>query len=245
MSHSALQFQAGDEVPCAGPDEDDTLADEDDICQLEKHMSERRRARSLPACPAALLAAVAGSNGPKRVTFADSMGLSLASVKHFSSLEEPHVPSKVFSRHASFPPQGDRLGVLDQHFDLPQPHDPDGRVQHLRVCLEQLSVTQFDVRGHIRVLSGSAHREVGVRYTFNDWLSHVDAQALLVDVQLPGAVGMRYSFTMYTPPFMEPGSAVHFAVYLRTDEGEFWDNNDGRNFSLWYRGLHEHFVGAS
>ncbi|XP_061876796.1 protein phosphatase 1 regulatory subunit 3G [Entelurus aequoreus] len=242
MSCSAPQ--AGDEAPWADCDGDDALADEDDTCQLEKRMSDRRRAQSLPACPAALLAAVARSNGPKRVKFADSMGLSLASVKHFSSLEEPHVPSKVFSRHASFPPQGDLLGVLDHHFDLPEPHDPDGRVRRLRVCLEQLSVTQFDVRGHVRVLSGGAHTEVGVRYTFNDWLSHVDAQALLEEAELPGGTGARYGFTMYTPPFMEPGSAVHFAVYLRGDEGEFWDNNDGRNFTLRYRGLHEHFVCA-
>ncbi|XP_051826700.1 protein phosphatase 1 regulatory subunit 3G [Antechinus flavipes] len=39
----------------------------------------------------------------KRVQFADSLGLSLASVKHFSAAEEPQVPPAVLSRLKSFP----------------------------------------------------------------------------------------------------------------------------------------------
>ncbi|XP_053103729.1 protein phosphatase 1 regulatory subunit 3G [Hemicordylus capensis] len=39
----------------------------------------------------------------KRVQFADSLGLCLASVKHFSAAEEPQVPPAVLSRLQSFP----------------------------------------------------------------------------------------------------------------------------------------------
>lgn len=217
-------------------DDDDRLDDEQDARQLERRMSERRRARSLPACPASLLlAAVAPGEQRKRVQFADSLGLSLASVKHFSALDEPRVPTKVFSRHTGRPqPQpaggGGRLVAC-----FSEPADPDSRLRRLRVCLERLSVTHFDVRGQVRVLSGSAQGEVGVRYTFNEWLSHVDAQALPLDAQPPGVVGARYGFTVYTPPEMEAGAAVHLAVYFRSDQGDFWDNNDGRNFTLRYR----------
>ncbi|XP_061661340.1 protein phosphatase 1 regulatory subunit 3G [Syngnathoides biaculeatus] len=209
---------------------DEELDDEVDARQLERRMSDRRRARSLPACPAASLLL------RKRVQFADSLGLSLASVKHFSALEEPHVPAKVVSAHATgglqaqaqaqAQPGGGRLVAC-----FAEPADPDSRVRVLRVCLERLTVTHFDVRGHVRVLCGCARRDVGVRYTFNEWLSHVDAQAL----QLPGDGGARYAFTLYTPPSMEAGAAVHMAVYLRSDEGDFWDNNGGRNFTLRYR----------
>lgn len=226
------------------PEED--LDDEVDASRLEKFMRDRRRAKSLPAYPAALLGGPEG-DGRKRVKFADSMGLNLASVKHFSALEEPRIPSKVLSRHKSFPPQQDLLdlqfrGALNSDRLVPcfpDPAEPDLRVQHLRVCLERLSVSQFDLRGQIRVLceEGEAGvREVGVRYTFNDWLSHVDAQAVLAAEQ-PGSVGRRFGFTVFTPPVMDPSSAVHMAVYLRSDAGEFWDNNAGRNYTLRYCSL--------
>ncbi|XP_067433819.1 protein phosphatase 1 regulatory subunit 3G [Thunnus thynnus] len=227
-------------------DEEGDLDDEVDASRLERFMRDRRRARSLPAYPAALLDDDSGSDGRKRVKFADSMGLNLASVKHFSSLEEPQIPSKVLSRHKSFPPQQqDSLNELCQSFKtsldtdrlvacFPEPRDAEQRVQLLRVCLERVFITQFDVRGQIRVFTGCADREVGVRYTFNDWLTYVDSQALSVAVDQPGFVGQRYSFTVYTPPFMDPSSAVHFAVYVKSEEGEFWDNNEGQNYTLRY-----------
>nr|XP_019965054.1 PREDICTED: protein phosphatase 1 regulatory subunit 3G [Paralichthys olivaceus] len=232
-------------------EEEEDLDDELDASQLERFMRDRRRAKSLPAYPAALLEEVSGGNGRKRVKFADSMGLNLASVKHFSSLEEPQIPSKVLSRYRSFPPpqqQQELLSDLCQSFRsslssdrlvacFPEPRDPERRVQRLRVCLEKITITQFDVRGQIRVLNGCSGREVGVRYTFNDWLSCVDAQALAVAADEPGIVGERFSFTVYTPPFMDPSSAVHFALYLRSEDGEFWDNNEGQNYSLRYRCL--------
>ncbi|XP_044032168.1 protein phosphatase 1 regulatory subunit 3G isoform X2 [Siniperca chuatsi] len=259
MSRSPLQFHAGGEWPSSGQSMKNGLEEEGeeggegdldeeaDASQLERFMKDRRRAKSLPAYPAALLDGVSGSNGRKRVKFADSMGLNLASVKHFSSLEEPQIPSKVLSRHTSFPPQQqDLLDDLCQGFQssldtdrlfacFPELREAERRVQQLRVCLEKVTITQFDVRGQIRVFTGCTDIEVGVRYTFNDWLSHVDAQALPVAADQPGLVGERFGFTVYTPPFMDPSSAVHLAVYLKSEEGEFWDNNEGQNYSLRYR----------
>ncbi|XP_071340457.1 protein phosphatase 1 regulatory subunit 3G [Trachinotus anak] len=234
-------------------DEDGDLDAEADASRLERFMRDRRRAQSLPAYPAALLDGVPGSDGRKRVKFADSMGLNLASVKHFSSLEEPQVPSKVLSRYKSFPPrQQDLLTDLCQSFQSspdPEPlsactelrdaelrdaelRDAERRVRQLRVCLERVTVTRFDVRGQIRVLTRCADKEVGVRYTFNDWLSYVDAPALSVAADERDSAGERFGFTVFTPPFVDPGSAVHFAVYLKSEEGEFWDNNGGQNYSL-------------
>ncbi|XP_070841923.1 protein phosphatase 1 regulatory subunit 3G [Chaetodon trifascialis] len=256
MSRSPVRFHAGEESPSPGQskengqeeveDEEGDLDDEVDASQLERFMRDRRRAKSLPAYPAALLDGVSGSSERKRVKFADSMGLNLASVKHFSALEDPQIPSKVLSRHRSFPPQQqDLLNDLCQSFKssqdtdrlvacFPEPREAERRVQQSRVCLEKITITQFDVRGQIRVFTGCSDKEVGVRYTFNDWLSFVDAQALPVAADQPGFVGERFSFTVYTPPFMDPSSAVHFALYLRSEEGEFWDNNEGQNYTLRY-----------
>ncbi|XP_008287414.1 protein phosphatase 1 regulatory subunit 3G isoform X2 [Stegastes partitus] len=251
MSRSPPHRRSGGEplrVPENGvdqpEDEEEDLDDELDASRLESFMRDRRRARSLPAYPAALLARVSG--GEKRVKFADTMGLNLASVKHFSALEEPQIPTKVLSRHRSFPPQQhDLLQDLRHGFrsDLdtdrlvacfPELRDAERRVQQLGVCLERVAITQFDVRGQIRVLDGREDKEVGVRYTFNDWLSHVDAQAVPAAAEQPDLLGERFVFTVYTPPFMEPSSTVHLAVYLKSKDGEFWDNNGGQNYSFRY-----------
>lgn len=226
-------------------EEEEDLDDELDTSQLERFLKDGRRAKSLSACPEGARGA---EEGRKRVKFADSLGLSLARVKHFSSLDEPQIPSKVLSRHRSFPlEQQDLLSGLCHSFAaglrpdrplacLPELRDTEQRVRRLRVCLERLAATQLDVRGHVRVLSGCATgREVGVRYTFNDWLSHMDAQAVPVAVAEQGLVGVRFTFTVYTPPLAGPGSAVHLAVYLKCVEGEFWDNNEGQNYTVRYR----------
>ncbi|CAL8294857.1 unnamed protein product [Lota lota] len=232
-------------------DEDD-WEDELDSYQLEKCMKDRRRAKSLPA---AFLGADIPANGEgregKHVKFADSIGLNLASVKHFNTLEDPQIPTKVLSRLKSYPQhQQDLLGVGDLFKSaltmdrlvrcFPEPAESSGfeaKVRDLRVCLEKVTITQFDVRGQIRVCATFPNQEVGVRYTFNDWLSHVDAQALAMaaNPQKPSLVGERFTFTMYTPPFLDPSSSVSFAVYLKCDEGVFWDNNEGQNYALKYQ----------
>ncbi|XP_068959651.1 protein phosphatase 1 regulatory subunit 3G [Petaurus breviceps papuanus] len=104
----------------------------------------------------------------KRVQFADSLGLSLASVKHFSAAEEPQVPPAVLSRLKSFPMRerdleqiGDLLAAafspllpegsgcppapapplprLQPLFQLPGPGGAAWERLHLqRVCLEQV-----------------------------------------------------------------------------------------------------------
>jgi len=234
----------------------DDWEDEVDSFQLEKRMRDRRRARSLPATffEADASANGGGGGGRKRVKFADSIGLDLASVKHFNTLEDPQIPTKVLSRFKSFPPhRQDMLGLgfvtstprnvdrLVRCFPEPPAVGSSGfeaRVRELRVCLEKVTITQFDVRGQIRVHPATScpqNREVGVRYTFNDWLSHVDAQALPEgpDPHTSWA-GERFSFTMYTPPYLDPNSSVHFAVYLKCSEGDFWDNNGGQNYTLKY-----------
>ncbi|KAK1794590.1 hypothetical protein P4O66_001311 [Electrophorus voltai] len=198
-----------------------------DFAPEDVYLRDRRRAKSLPAYPeqASLLNEISQSCR-KRVKFADALGLNLASVKHFSTNEDPEIPSKVFTRLQSFPPQPDRelFGELCVNFKstlttdrfVPTFKTPvdsadfEARVKRCQVALEKVTVTHFDVRGLIRVMSAdSRKKEVGVRYTFNDWLSFVDAQAI-------------------------PVSAEDIAGE-RADHGESWDNNDGRNYTLLYR----------
>uniref|UniRef100_A0A8D0GRA6 Protein phosphatase 1 regulatory subunit 3G n=1 Tax=Sphenodon punctatus TaxID=8508 RepID=A0A8D0GRA6_SPHPU len=227
------------------------------------------RSLSLPASPSLAAARLfqegpeepgAGSSGcctkcKKRVQFADSLGLCLASVKHFSAAEEPQVPPAVLSRLQSFPlrqrdvEQLSAFGLACGERPAPQPPPPlqqllpefagaEPSAEQLlreRVCLERLlsPAAHADVRGTVQVLSCPGPKEVTVRYTFNDWLSFLDTPAVpLPPAQEQPAAAERYHFTLCTPPGMPEGSAVHFAICYRSPQGEYWDNNGGRNYTL-------------
>uniref|UniRef100_A0A8B9U4Q5 CBM21 domain-containing protein n=1 Tax=Anas zonorhyncha TaxID=75864 RepID=A0A8B9U4Q5_9AVES len=180
----------------------------------------------------------------KRVQFADSLGLSLASVKHFSDAEEPRVPPAALSRlqspHVEPKEPGAAPGLPCGGALLLEPDFPDGgapsaeRLRLQRVCLERLCppASAAGVRGTVQVLPSGGPAEVTVRYTFNEWLSFMDAPA----EPLPPAPAERYGFTLCVPPSPGEGSALHFAVRYRSQQGEYWDNNQGRNYTLrWCR----------
>ncbi|XP_033841692.1 protein phosphatase 1 regulatory subunit 3G [Periophthalmus magnuspinnatus] len=205
------------------PESDEELDAEQDAARM-RFMRDRRRARSLPACTAALL----GDGGArKRVQFADTLGLSLADVKHFSTTDEPLVPHAVLSRHQSFQAPAPQMHAQPMLLPcFPDPVDAQQRLHEQRVALEKVQVTQFEVRGQVLTRTEDAQAAVFIRYTFNEWLSHVDAPAVRV-------LNGRYTFSVLVPPLWS-ANAVHFALGLRSSEGEFWDNNGGRNFSLRY-----------
>uniref|UniRef100_A0A8C9VWU6 Protein phosphatase 1 regulatory subunit 3G n=1 Tax=Scleropages formosus TaxID=113540 RepID=A0A8C9VWU6_SCLFO len=224
----------------------DGLADSDDEHEemlFRDSLRERRRAKSLPAYPeqARALEALSrrrcsGSN--KSVRFADSLGFSLASVRHYSAAEEPRVPPAALSRLRSFPRaprENSRLAPaaarLVPAFPMPvECGSFEGLASQRHVSLEQVVAGFFDVTGLIRVPAWCPATHVGVRYTFNEWLSFVDAQAVRA------APPDRFAFTMLVPPLLDASSsAVHFAVYCRTEQGEFWDNNGGHNYTLRYQ----------
>uniref|UniRef100_A0A803TS12 Protein phosphatase 1 regulatory subunit 3G n=1 Tax=Anolis carolinensis TaxID=28377 RepID=A0A803TS12_ANOCA len=185
----------------------------------------------------------------KRVQFADSLGLCLASVKHFSAAEEPRVPPAVLSRLQSFPMRhkdlenfSAALASLRNSLRAPPPEPPQQRLLLLGrlplcasvpVCLEEASGSCVDgapseARGVVRVQAGPGPKEVTVRYTFNEWLSFLDA----ADSASSSSSVERFGFSLCLPPGLEEGSAVHFAVCCRSPQGEHWDNNGGANYTL-------------
>ncbi|KAM4834617.1 protein phosphatase 1 regulatory subunit 3G [Thomomys bottae] len=214
----------------------------------------------------------------KRVQFADSLGLSLASVKHFSEAEEPQVPPAVLRRLRSFPasPQDlEQLGGLwaaakpparlralpfrlRPLFQFPEPSAAAERLRRQRVCLErvQCSALGTEVTGAGRVISCPGARTVTVRYTFTEWRSFLDVPAeLQPEVRGPrppeapsGSMeeepaAERFHFSLCLPPSLQPreeedvdmrGVAVHFAICYRCQQGEYWDNNAGANYTLCF-----------
>lgn len=274
----------------AGEEQHDGEEEEESLLDLR-----RRHGRSLSLPPSPTLAAArlfpgrrgegddqrggASASGcctkcKKRVQFADSLGLCLASVKHFSAAEEPQVPPAVLSRLQSFPmrhkdlaefsaalaglagcavppfawaPQPPQARPLAPAFEAAGRRLDLERLRRERVCLEEAAGTALagaptDVRGVVRVLSCPGAKEVTVRYTFNEWLSFLDTPAVPLPSTpppdgdpAPSALSSpveRYQFALCLPPGLQEGTAVHFAICYRSQQGEYWDNNGGSNYTL-------------
>lgn len=256
----------------------------DPILQAAKLLQQRQQAGQ-PSSEGGEPAGDCCSKCKKRVQFADSLGLSLASVKHFSEAEEPQVPPAVLSRLHSFPLRAEDLQQLGELlavakvpaplltpraqlrplFQLPGLIAAEERLRRQRVCLERVQCSQpprAEVTGSGRVISCPGPRAVAVRYTFTEWRTFLDVPAELHPESLeplspvrsgnsgPGAEDSegepgteRFCFSLCLPPGLQPkegedadtwGVAIHFAVCYRCEQGEYWDNNEGANYTLRY-----------
>ncbi|XP_066435401.1 protein phosphatase 1 regulatory subunit 3G [Eleutherodactylus coqui] len=203
---------------------------------LSTEESPRRRARSLP-CNSIPEAEVEEDDDSilccfklkKKVQFADSLGLCLASVKHFVPSDEPLVPEAVLARLQTCPvavPMPE-LPVLKVMAEIPA--ELLARLEEQRVCLEQVVVSVWGVSGYILVKDPEENAQVKVRFTFNEWASFMDCMATAT--QLSSAPGtQRFHFNLCYPPFT---TLLHFAICLMTGHGqEIWDNNQGGNYTV-------------
>ncbi|XP_068380186.1 protein phosphatase 1 regulatory subunit 3D [Eschrichtius robustus] len=211
-----------------------------------------RRARSLPSSPerrhkgagAPGAACRPGCSQQHRVRFADALGLELAQVKVFNAGDNPSVPLHVLSRLAI---NSDLCcSSQDLEFtlqclvpDFPPPVEaPDfgERLGRQLVCLERVTCSDLGISGTARVRNLAFEKQVAVRYTFSDWRSAHEAAA-----RWRGPAGTEgaedvFAFGFPVPPFLlELGSHVHFALRYRVAGAEYWDNNDGRDYSLTCR----------
>lgn len=207
----------------------------------------QRRARSLPSSPERRQksgGAAGGACRRHRVRFADALGLELAQVKVFQAGDDPAVPLHVLSRLAI----ASDLGCSSQELeftlqclvpDFSPPVDaPDfqARLQRQLVCLERVTCSDLGISGSVRVRNVAFEKQVVVRYTFSGWRSAHEVAA-----RWRGPAGTQgtedvFAFGFPVPPFMlARGSLVHFALRYRVAGREYWDNNDGRNYSLTCR----------
>ncbi|XP_054995935.1 protein phosphatase 1 regulatory subunit 3D [Sorex araneus] len=195
-----------------------------------------RRARSLPGSPERRPPG-AGCGRPLRVRFADALGLELAQVRLFRAGERPAVPPHVLSRLAAPAAPAFTLRCLVP--DFAPPVDAPGfgeRVRRQRVCLERVTCSDLGVRGSVRVCNVAFEKQVAVRYTLSGWRRAHEAAARWRGPA--GAAGAEdvFAFAFPVPPFvLARGARVHFALRYRVAGAEYWDNNDGRDYSLTVR----------
>nr|DBA16981.1 TPA: hypothetical protein GDO54_002502 [Pyxicephalus adspersus] len=204
----------------------------------------RRRAKSLPT-PAERRHLEVVAPRKKEVRFADSLGLELTSVRHFSDAEMPRVPYHVLAglRCREACPAGAELSTLlfrpapgSAHLE-PLFTNPVTRsdflelVRQRKVCLETLHTDPFSISGDLRVLNLSYEKEVMVRYTVDSWKTSNEVTAGY-QRGFSDRFTDRFSFKLLCPTLLNKEGMLEFAIRYWVCGTEYWDNNDGANYKV-------------
>ncbi|XP_057586194.1 protein phosphatase 1 regulatory subunit 3A [Hippopotamus amphibius kiboko] len=171
-------------------------------------------------------------SGARRVSFADTFGFNLVSVKEFDSWELP-------SGSTDFDLSKDIFHteeyVLSPLFDLPS--SKEDLMQQLQVQKAILESTEYppgstSMKGIIRVVNISFEKLVYVRMSLDDWQTYYDILAEYVPNSCDGETD-QFSFKIsLVPPYQKDGSKVEFCIRYETSVGTFWSNNNGTNYIL-------------
>ncbi|XP_045703861.1 protein phosphatase 1 regulatory subunit 3A isoform X1 [Phyllostomus hastatus] len=170
-------------------------------------------------------------SGVRRVSFADTFGLNLVSVKEFDCWDLPSVLTNFDSRKDIFHPEE---YVLSPLFDLPSSRELMQQLQEQKAILESAEYLpgSTSMKGIIRVLNISFEKLVYVRMSLDDWQTHYDILAEYVPNSCDGETD-QFSFKIsLVPPYQKDGSKIQFCIRYETSVGTFWSNNNGTNYIL-------------
>lgn len=108
------------------------------------------------------------------------------------------------------------------------------RVQEQSVCLESCMVGslggQLSADCIVRVRNCSFEKSVLVRHTSDDWNTWLDSLASYIPNSCDGKTD-KFSVKFYIRR-LGRGQRVQFAIRYVAGSTEFWDNNQGANYSL-------------
>lgn len=192
----------------------------------------------------------------KNVRFADSMGYQLESIKYFSpQLVRRHSLntgpllslSNNFCNQFNLTSQAvnkEKCNLVPSNFTMPSfQGDFMCKLQEQSVLLHSLTTSENTVYGIVSVVNHSFVKKVYVRYSFNDWASHIEQEGNYMlgshdnesntDKFTFTIYGNRSDFIQNSPILFHP--RLFFAIRFETDDGRiFWDNNNGKNYCLNY-----------
>lgn len=173
--------------------------------------------------------------GPKKVTFADLLGLSLVSVVEIA----PRSKLKAdLDLHVQYFPHKCRVKSNSQRQNLTcsfeQPVNEDDfldRVKRQCVCLESVVCDRTVVRGFVRVLNVTYRKEVTVRYTTDDWKTVRNERANYLSTSRNGTTD-TFFFRIPLSSVWQDRSKMEFAICYSVEGNDFWDNNFFKNYSV-------------
>ncbi|NWI54451.1 PPR3A phosphatase, partial [Calyptomena viridis] len=209
---------------------DFTSEDEDVKIDIQLRFSPRPRRRNSASSEEE--EADTPTNISRKVSFADSFGFDLVSVKEFDIWEFPNTGYDNDTEDEVFP-QDEYF--FSQLFTLPPSQEELlQKVREQKVMLESIlflpGITCMN--GIVRVLNISFEKQVYVRITLNNWLSYYDILAEF----MPNSCGNetdQFCFKIsLVPPYQKDGVKVEFCIRYETSVGTFWANNDDKNYTL-------------
>eukprot|EP00049_Salpingoeca_infusionum_P017110 m.351779 g.351779 ORF g.351779 m.351779 type:complete len:314 (-) comp16349_c0_seq1:575-1516(-) len=166
---------------------------------------------------------------PRKLKFADELGMALEDSIPFFRFDEPWRCSK--SPRPPSPTPCAANGGLMFTAALPQSETACcSRTAERHVCLEACTLRVPHVFMTVRVLNQTFEKNVCVRFTTDNWSSFTDVPA----TYLPGSDmsgTTKFLATLSVPAFALV-KRLEFAVCFRAKDVEFWDNNNGANYCI-------------
>ena len=108
-----------------------------------------------------------------------------------------------------------------------EPEDFDRRVVENKVSLSNCMSSGGNVLGTVIVANMHCNsRKIRVRYSTNDWATHKHTTADYIGSE--SEIADRFVFSID----LEKNETLHFVICYRVDDAEYWDNNNGKNYSL-------------
>ncbi|XP_058062056.1 uncharacterized protein LOC131212275 [Anopheles bellator] len=187
-------------------------------------------------------AAEAAARNKKKVVFADDQGGQLTQVR---VMREPSYMPPIWSlQFLAHVTQGMISPVPQEQWvvDFVQPASDYVRFRQKlddrNISLENVIIKETEqlIVGTVKVKNLSYHKEVILRSSCDNWKTHEDTFCTYSLVGNGAASAYlifdTFSFKVTLPP---KSRRIEFCACFKCDGVEYWDNNDGRNYSLTNR----------
>lgn len=108
------------------------------------------------------------------------------------------------------------------------------RLEDENVSLENVIVkcNENELTGTVKVKNICFEKSVIIRATTNNWINHDDTDCSFVDNNTSAAVTIIYDTFSFKLKLPEDKDSLQFCVRFKSAQGEFWDNCDGKNYSV-------------
>ncbi|KAF7221296.1 protein phosphatase 1 regulatory subunit 3C-B [Nothobranchius furzeri] len=187
----------------------------------------------------------------KRVVFADTRGMSLTAIHVFSKFEDEPYQNKLvdgITEELQFEMMDLEAATMDLKIsscrslslDFKQPSadylDFRNRLIQNSVCLENCSLQERSLTGTIKVRNIGFEKSVQVRITYDSWASFTNVECTFMNNVYGCQETDTFAFDVELPSYIPPRNRVEFCICFKVQGQTYWDNNDGKNYTLKHTG---------
>ncbi|XP_067886454.1 protein phosphatase 1 regulatory subunit 3B isoform X1 [Heterodontus francisci] len=171
----------------------------------------------------------------KCVSFADSKGLPLTTVKFFDlhDFNFSFSVDDLISSLVGLKTTEDKDSLL---LDFAQPSsdylDFKNRLETDSVCLENCMLQENTIIGTVKVKNIAFEKSLKVRITFNTWKTLQDHDCCYVQDPYGGSDKDTFAFEIRLPEYIVPHERIEFAICYESGGKTYWDSNKGQNYRL-------------